>query len=375
MMPDREPGANQADGFIPGLQLSRLFYAEAVRPILAARFPGLPHSAALIGPGSEVLGFDTPMSTDHEWGPRLLLFVPPEDERAKAISQALVSELPRQFRGYPASFSPPNPADNGTRQLEPDSAGPVNHRVRITTIERFFREYLALEIGKPMAAADWLVLPQHRLLAVTAGALHHDDLGLQTIRDRLAFYPHDVWLYLLAAGWNRIAQEEHLMGRAGFVGDELGAAIIGSRLCRDIMRLCFLMERQYAPYPKWLGSAFARLASGPDLAPVLLAVQTAGTWQERERHLCTAFEYAARIHNALDITDLLPTEAAPFFNRPFRVIHLGGGFAGEIAARISDPAVRRIADRRLIGSIDQFTDSTDLDDPPRWSPVLRQLYE
>jgi hypothetical protein len=35
------------------------------------------------------------------------------------------------------------------------------------------------------------------------------------------------------------------MGRAGYVGDELGAALIGSRLVRDMMRLCFLMERQY----------------------------------------------------------------------------------------------------------------------------------
>ena len=51
--------------FIPGLELSRLFYQEAVRPILDAVFPGLPHSAALLGRGSEVLGFDDAMSTDH----------------------------------------------------------------------------------------------------------------------------------------------------------------------------------------------------------------------------------------------------------------------------------------------------------------------
>ena len=48
--------------FIPGLELARRFYWEAVRPILDADFPGLRHSAALIGAGSEVLGFDTPMS-------------------------------------------------------------------------------------------------------------------------------------------------------------------------------------------------------------------------------------------------------------------------------------------------------------------------
>ena len=55
-------------GFIPGLELSRRFYWEAVRPVLEGSFGGLPHSAALIGPGSETLGFDDEMSTDHGWG-------------------------------------------------------------------------------------------------------------------------------------------------------------------------------------------------------------------------------------------------------------------------------------------------------------------
>ncbi len=45
--------------FIPGLQLSELYYQEAVEPILEAVFPRLVYSACLIGPGSEVLGYDT----------------------------------------------------------------------------------------------------------------------------------------------------------------------------------------------------------------------------------------------------------------------------------------------------------------------------
>ena len=45
--------------FIPGIELSRRFYAEAVLPILHKNLPNLPHAAAHIGPGSDVLGFDT----------------------------------------------------------------------------------------------------------------------------------------------------------------------------------------------------------------------------------------------------------------------------------------------------------------------------
>jgi hypothetical protein len=47
---------------VPGLELSEGFYREAVAPLLPA---DLPHSAALLGSGSEVLGFDDEMSRDH----------------------------------------------------------------------------------------------------------------------------------------------------------------------------------------------------------------------------------------------------------------------------------------------------------------------
>jgi hypothetical protein len=67
------------DGFVPGLRLAGEFHAAVVRPLLDQAFPGLRYAAALIGAGSEVLGFDTDRSTDHDWGPRLQLFLGEED--------------------------------------------------------------------------------------------------------------------------------------------------------------------------------------------------------------------------------------------------------------------------------------------------------
>lgn len=58
--------------FISGMKLARRFYVGVVRPLLA----GEPHSAALLGPGSEVLGFDTERSADHDWTARVQLFLP-----------------------------------------------------------------------------------------------------------------------------------------------------------------------------------------------------------------------------------------------------------------------------------------------------------
>jgi hypothetical protein len=110
--------------FVPGLELSGLFYAEAVRPILDSAFPGLVYSAALIGPGSEVLGFDTARSTDHHWGPRLQLFLSEADQHHNAdqIVENLRHQLPHHFRGYSTHFIDA-PGEPGVLLLKPtDSA-------------------------------------------------------------------------------------------------------------------------------------------------------------------------------------------------------------------------------------------------------------
>ena len=94
--------------FTPGLELSDAFFTEVVQPLLATALPGLRYSAALIGPGSEVLGYDTERSTDHHWGPRLLLFLAGEEAAARrdAVDTALRAGLPVSFRGYSTNFGP-----------------------------------------------------------------------------------------------------------------------------------------------------------------------------------------------------------------------------------------------------------------------------
>ena len=89
------------------------------------------------------------------------------------------------------------------------------------------------------------------------------------------------------------------------------------------------MERQYAPYPKWFGSAFRQLPCAGELSPVLWRALQAATWQAREEALCEAYEWLARRHNRLAITEPLPETVSPYYSRPFRVIH-GDRFADAI---------------------------------------------
>lgn len=330
--------------FVSGLELSRQFYREAIRPILAAEFPGVSHSAALLGRGSEVLGFDDEMSTDHSWQPRVLLFLRDEDHARHhdALGEALRQGLPALFRGHPTEHG-------------------------IHTLRDYFLAQLNFDIDGDIEPRDWFTFPEQRLGMLTAGAVYHDEVGLQAVRARFAYYPHDVWLYLLVAAWWRIHPEANLVGRAGFVGDELGSALIGARLVLDLMRLCFLMERRYAPYSKWFGTAFSRLDCAAELAPILRQALHADTWREREDALLPAYEKVAAMHNALRITPPVTTEEYRLWDRPFKVAW--GDFPGAIRAQIEDPAVRGIADQWPAGGVDQLRD--DLLHPRSRGRLLR----
>jgi hypothetical protein len=203
-----------------------------------------------------------------------------------------LSGVPAEFRGWPTEAVVVGIGTFLTWQLGFDPRG------GITTI-------------------DWLVTPQQSLLSVTAGAVYHDGLGeLEAVRRQLTWYPREVWLWQLACQWRRIAQEEPFPGRAAEAGDPLGCRVLVARLVRDVMRLCLLLERRSAPYPKWLGTAFARLG----------------------------------LTMALDASPRL------FHDRPYLVID---------ADRFTDACLAAMTDRALaalppIGAIDQFVDSTDV---------------
>jgi len=365
----------QHKNFIQGLKLCEQFYWKAVRPILDTYFPDLSHSAAILGTGSEVLGFDDEMSTDHHWGPRVTLFLEPLQFQTyeSQICDKLAQELPYEFMGYSTNFSEPDPEDGGVQHLTRIEQGPVNHRITCQTVNNFFAGYLNFTVDVPIAPADWLTFPQQRLRTIRRGAVYHDEIGLRDVQTRFDYYPHDVWLYLLAAGWARIGQEEHLMGRAGYVGDELGSALIGARLVRDIMRLAFLMERTYAPYPKWFGTAFQQLNCADMLTPYLEEAIWAKMWSARENALRFAYEHIAKMHNHLQITKPFPEKAAQFHSRPFQAIAIHG-FCDVLLAQIQDPTVQKIAQQRPIGSVDQFSDSTDMAEDLSRRSILCQLF-
>ena len=394
-----------------GLKLAQEFFAEAVEPLVTrwsdatrgAANP-LPYSAGLLGPGSEILGFDDDVSTDHDFGPRVMVFLTPHDHTACAteINAMLSRDLPRSFRGFSTHFGDPDPNDCGTRQLVTvDTASTllISHRVECYSWESFTLSYVGVALSDQTAdeeggpsAAVWMTTPQQiwRSLA-GGGALFRDDLDIRRHIARLRWPPRDIELAWAAALWRRIAEEEHLLGRATMRNDFLGGSLIASRISASVMRLAFLLERQYAPYPKWFGTAFSQLQLATALQPLLEAVARAPSAVERRDAVTVllvrvvgAYTDAGRFSTqsverwiAEGGAATAPTAAVgskPFFTRPFNVVVSNRDMSEDLVRQIGDPSIlTMIQSQDGAGPIDCITDSTAVVESLAWRRSLRDF--
>lgn len=337
-------------GFRGAGDLGDGFYKEVVGPLLT----GTAHAAGLLGWGSDVLGYDTERSTDHGWGPRMVVLVDAgEVERVRGLVDA---GLPDEYEGHAVRFG--------------WDAREATHHVTVTTLADWLAEWLGFDASQGIGLEDWLLTPQQQLLGVVAGRVYADDGRLAVVQEALAWYPDQVWRWMLACQWSRIAQEEAFVQRTHEVGDELGSRVVTARLVRDVMRLALLQSRTYAPYTKWLGTAFARLDHADGLDKALTATISADDLSSRETALATAYELVARRHNALGITAELDPSPRPYFTRPATVIG-ADRFVHACLETVTDPDVLRCG---LIGSIDQFADNTDLLSKPAAYRRLSGVY-
>lgn len=324
-------------GFVAGLELNAGFYEDVVRP-LVARWP---HAAARLGQGSEVLGFDSERSTDHGWGPQLVVFV--DEPVVEEVTVAVDEGLPATYRGWPIRY--------GWDHV------PVRHHVDVTTLRAWLVATLGIDASTGFSTIDWLLTPQQKLLEVTAGAVYHDDTAqLRHTREVLAWYPDDVWLWMIAAQWRRIAQEEAFVGRTAEAGDGLGSRLVTARVARELMRLWFLFDRTYWPYTKWFGAAFARLPRSQGLSEALEAALVAGDYHDREAALVAAYELVGLRHNDIGITGAVDPSPRRFYERPYQVL-MADRFVDACVAQLADTELRNLA---LVGSVDQVADSTDV---------------
>ena len=245
---------------LSGRELARLFHADVVAPLLARAMPGLRYAAGRLGSGSDVLGLDDEMSRDHDWGCRLTLLVDEPDRGAvPQISGLLERDLPESYRGWPVRF----PVTWDTS---------VSHKVEVATVAGFAASRLGTDPAAGLSVPDWLMLSGQSVLEVTAGPVFTDQTReLALVRAMLAWYPADVERYVLACGWEKIAQQLPMAGRIACRGDELGSRLLSARLSGDLMWLAFALSHRWPPYAKWRGTIFRALPVAAGLAAPLTA--------------------------------------------------------------------------------------------------------
>jgi hypothetical protein len=336
-----------------GLRLSERYFRGIVEPLVGGAFPGLRYGAARLGDGSEVLGYDTDMSADHNYGPTVQIFLDePDFAHASELMAVLDAGLPETFEGWPVRY------ESYGRRLQAQGWLTGSHGVELMTLSALLTRQLGIGHDSP-DTADWLAMPEQRLLTLTAGRVFRDDHGeLADMRRRLGYFPQDVWLAKLAAQWDRVGEERAFVGRTGALGDDLGSRLVAGRLVHDLMRIAFLVERRCAPYAKWFGTAFQHLDCAPQLSPMLEQVLAANDWTLREAGIANAAQVLAQMQVERGVPGAVPPRISGYFTRPFQVIN-----ADEIAAAlreaIADPRLRALK----AGAVDQFVQST---------PVLTQ---
>jgi len=224
-----------------GLELSRRYYEEICRPAIEDSFAGYEDKMAfgLAGDGSECYGFDDEISQDHDFGPRIMIWLTPEDfDEFGEKLQEFVLNLPRNFMGY-----------NG---LNTSRYG--EGREGVFTIPGFYKRFLGID-HPPSTVREWRLLPESNLSIATNGEIFSDPVGEFTrFRNTLLEgYPEDLRLKMMAARCMKMAQSGQYNYARSFKRNESVAALMAvSEFIDSAISLIYLMNKRYKPFYKWM---------------------------------------------------------------------------------------------------------------------------
>ena len=357
--------------FIKGMELCENFFNDCAKTIIEDNFPNLKYSAGLIGYGSDVLGYDDIVSTDHMWGPRFYLFLSKTDITEKdKIFNVLSENLPYTYKGYSVNFTEPDPNDCGVQHPKFIREGKVNPLIFIQTFDDYLIEQLDISDLDNIKPYEWLAFSEHRLLSLVSGKFFVDGLHCTEIISKIKYYPRDVKLYLIASNWENISSEQAFVKRCGECGDEIGSRIICSRICERLMRLCFLYKDTYAPYSKWFGTAFNSLDIDNKIKKMINEALSADNLMEREKMLVEAQAFIADLHNASGLTEFVDYQIENYFGRDIKVI-LADKFVEATTMELVGTAFEKVP---LIGSFSQVGGISSITDEKKYYKQITGLY-
>jgi hypothetical protein len=260
-----------------GLDISQEFIHGILLPLLREELQEDYNriAVAVVGTGSDVLGLDDEISRDHHWGPRANVMHLREDaSRIEPKIQNALNKVPSKFGQFDVQVSIGNLTG-----------------VCYCEIETFFHRFLGSD-PLPSKDLDWLGLCEVDLFHVTAGTIVYDGLGELTRRcNALAYYPDNVWKKRIADWCMYVTGRDapYNLHRVSKRHDDLTCTIYFGLCVKRLMELCFTLNRQYAPYTKWLNRLFRKLPRYADrLAPLIDDAVAEPAWDKKVRILIDA---------------------------------------------------------------------------------------
>jgi hypothetical protein len=327
--------------FIPSLELSRLLYEEQIAPLMQARFPDLKYAAATYGMCSETLGLDDEVSMDHQWGPRVTVFLSEQDHApcSPDVMTAFRGSFPARFKGFDVMWAKPGVDIHDTRET-------ILYNVWTSTVGGALGFCGGAE-ALPLQAVDWLRVSEQHLREFTAGVIYRDDTGEFTeARQSLAYYPDDVLRFLLMCDWNAVGGDWFPIGRIGSRGDTLGLRVQVSKVVQHMMRIAFMVSKSYMPYKKWFGTLFKTLPVAATLETVLVDLLHDQEWQRAEEVIGRAASILIQQQNQLGLGAEITLSAETVDDGRH---HIKYGFweIGQQLTRDIQPALKAVMDNQV----------------------------
>ncbi|MBA3035176.1 MAG: DUF4037 domain-containing protein [Desulfobacterium sp.] len=253
-----------------GLELSRRYYDQIYRPAIEKSFGDRTDRMAfgLVGEGSECYGFDDEISQDHDFGPRVIIWLTTGDfGDFGAELQAAVSKLPKQFLGYDGV---------NTSQYGEGREG-------VFTIPEFYARFIGMD-HPPDTIREWRLLPEVNLSIATNGEVFSDPLGEFTkFRSALlAGYPEDQRLKMMAARCMKMAQSGQYNYPRSIKRNEFVAAQMAAAEFTDAASsLIYLINNKYKPFYKWMHRGLLVMpVLGEESYNLLAAIATSSSFEE-----------------------------------------------------------------------------------------------
>lgn len=292
--------------FIPNLERCRRFYLEYGTEMIERRLPRHASRIAvgIVGEGSDCFGYDDVISADHDYDIGFCLWLTEE------TFQEIGEELEQAYRELLQAHQAGSPGFIG--DFSPELR--LSRRRGVSTIDGFYRRILGCHVpsadGRP-AFSDtlWLSIPEECLAAAVNGAVFRDDEGIfSDIRRYIAaYYPPHVHRLRLADQLHIFSQNgQYNYPRMMARGDLLTARLCVMQAVKSAMAVAYLLNRQYAPYYKWMRRGLEKLPLLSGLCPILDAASS----EEHQTEAWTDTRYSPSSINTEDRICLLLEEAA-----------------------------------------------------------------